>query len=372
MLRRFLAVAAVLALGFVFLPRLFKSYASQAQVNAPVVELRAPLESVVMAPVVQPTGRFEEQPRQVLRLRARVADQLTALTEQEALLAKRLQRFIAQERDRLQLEMHAREGDLRRAELDLAADTRELQRQMKLVESGFISAAQIDVLRLRNDSAQVNRDIARANLARVRANLKSLGEGGFLSERSGGADVSYTQQKLDEVRLRIEELRAWAVRLKPQEGDMGSVVEVTTPGQGLLMGPAVTEGAFVAPGDTVAQFVLCRQSFIDLNVPVMELGNYRVGEPVQFRVSGEWQFYQGQIAQVFPMHSVTERLALAVQPNSTRDVAGSARVWVSPDPAFAQRITQTSNCMIGQRVHARLPRQEGWLSRWGSFLADVF
>lgn len=372
MVRRFLAVAIVLALGFVFLPRLFKSYASQAQVNAPVVQLRAPLESVVMDQVAQPTGRFEEQPRQVLRLRARVADQLAALAEQEAVLAKRLQNFIAQERERLQLEIKAREGDLRRAELDLATDTRELQRQMKLVENGFISTAQVDALRLRNDSAQVNRDIAQANLSRVRASLKSLGDGGFLSERSGGADVSYTQQKLDEVRLRIAELRAWAVRLKPKEGELGTVVEVTTPGHGLLMGPAVTEGAFVATGDMVAQYVLCRQSFVDLNVPVMELGNYRVGEPVEFRVSGEWKFYRGQVAQVFPMHSVTERLALAVQPNSTRDVAGSARVWVTPEASFADRITQASNCMIGQKVHARLPRQEGWLSRWGSFLADVF
>lgn len=371
MFRRYVAIALVLVLGFLYFPQLFNSYVSQGQLNAPVIELRSPLEAVVVEPVALPTGRFEVQAQPLLQLRARVAEELTALASQEHLLLKRLDQFIAHERDRLRLELQAREAELRRADVDRAAAVRDLERQTMLVDSGFISAGQVDAVRHRHDAAQVNQDIANAHLARARANLHSLETGGFLAERSGGTDVSYTQQKLDDVRLRIAQMRAVGNHEQPRAGAVASLVSIHTPGAGLLMGPSVSPGAFVAAGDTLAHYVLCTQSFIDLLVPVMELSNYRVGESVEFRVSGEWTFYRAQVAQVFPMHTVTDRLKLAVQNNMARDVAATGRVWLSPEPAFEQRITQSANCMIGQKVHARLPRQQGWLSRWGSFLADV-
>ena len=146
---------------------------------------------------------------------------------------------------------------------------------------------------------------------------------------------------------------------------------VRTPGQGLLMGPFVTEGAFLAPGDLIAHYVLCSQSFVDLSVPVSDLKDYRVGEPIAFRVAGEWNFYGGKISRIYPVHGSSPKQSLALTSDS-RDLEGSARIWVKPDAAFAARIKRESNCMTGQKVHAQLPRGSEWVMRSASFLADVF
>ncbi len=374
MVRRLLLLAMLLSLALILVPRLFKRYPVQAIVNAPAVELRAPVESVVVASLTS-SGRFEEQPADVVVLRLRLADELAALEQQDKLLQRRLSSFLAEEKKRLEQELAAREGELRRAELDQASGTRELQRQQSLVSAGFISANQLDNATLRQESAGAARDIARAHVQRARSNLEALTRQGFIGERAGGSDVTYTQQKLDEVRLRIAELRSWASRLGAAQaaGALADTTALRTPGRGLLMGPYVTEGAFLGAGDLAAHYVLCERAFVDLAVPVMDLHDYRQGGSLSFRVAGEWQFYQGQVQQIFPMHASAQKMPLAVQPDQNEQaLARMARVWVRPDDAFMQRMRQESNCMMGQKLHAQLPGQAGGVPRWLSFLADVF
>ena len=373
MVRRFLLIALLLALALILVPRVFKRYPTQALINAPAVELRSPVESVVVR-AVPSSGRFEEQPAEVIQLRVRLADELAALEQQERLLQQRLSSFLAEEKKRLEQELAAREGELKRAELDLASGSRELQRQSGLVSAGFISANQLDSVTLKQESAAVARDIARANVARARSNLAALRDKGFIGERAGGSDVSYTQQKLDELRLRTAELRAWAKRLSPSAATGApELTALRTPGRGLLMGPYVAEGAFLGAGDLAAHYVLCERAFVDLAVPVMDLQDWRQGGKVSFRVAGEWNFYEGQVQQIFPMYVSAQRLALAVQPEQSNTALSTmARVWVQPDPAFLARMRTESNCMMGQKVHAQLPSQGGWMPRWMTFLADVF
>lgn len=369
MVRRFLLFALVLALGLIVVPRLFHRFPVQALVNAPAVELRSPVESLVLKAVAS-DGRFLEQPQEVVLLQPRLNDQLRALRAQESQLSRRLASFVAEERKRLLQEVAAREGELQRAELDLAQEARELQRQQHLVAAGFISAAQADTAGLRQQSAQVQREIAQAHVRRARNNLDALVSQGFMGERAGGVDVSYTQQKLDEVRLRIAELQAWSQRLGGIDGDPAQA-SIRTPGPGLLMGAYVTEGAFVAPGDLLGHYVLCDKAFVDLAVPVSDLQDYRLSGALSFRVAGEWQFYQGQILQVFALAQSAPQRALAVQPHAA-ELAGMARVWVRPDAPFLERMRRESNCMMGQKLHAQLPSRSRWLPAWTSFLADVF
>ena len=375
MLRKSLIVALFFALGLLLIPRLFNRYPAQAMVNAPMVELRSPVEAVVLKLNNSATGLFEDSPQTIVTLKTRLADQLLALREQERMLTKRAGSFVSDEKQRLQLELVARQGDLRRADLDLASDSRELTRQQDLTERGFISPAQLDIVKLRSESTQVARDIATANASRAKNNLTALTQNGFMGERAGGSDVSATQQKLDEVRLRISELEFWSSSLQPagkasQAGE-APLAGVRTPGQGLLMGPFVTEGAFLAPGDLIAHYVMCSQSFVDLSVPISDLKDYRVGEPIAFRVAGEWNFYGGKISRIYPVHGSSPKQSLAVKSDG-RDLDNNARIWVKPDAAFAARIKRESNCMTGQKVHAQLPSGSEWMMRSASFLADVF
>ncbi len=370
LVRRLLLILILAALGLILVPRLFKRYPVQALVNAPAVELRAPAESVVFK-TLSSSGKFEAEPQEFVQLRLRVADQLQALREQEAVLQRRVTRFLGEEKKRLEQELIAREGEFKRSELDLAAQDRELERQLGLVSAGFISPAQIDTFKLRNASAQVQREIARANVQRARSNLNGLVQQGFMGERSGGVDVSYTQQKLDEVRLRIAEMKAWASRVGSGKPAEPAVASLQTPGQGLLMGPFVTEGMFLAPGELIAHYVLCQRAFLDLAVPVMDLKDYRQGGTMSFRIAGEWQFYQGQVTQIFPLYQTAQKMALAVQTDQG-ELQQMARVWIQPDNVFLERMRRESNCMMGQKVHAQLPSRSGWLPSWTSFLADVF
>ena len=370
MIRRALLIALLAALALILVPRMFKHYPVQALVKAPAVELRSPVEAVVLKTQAS-TGRFETDPAEFAQLRPRLADQLQALREQEAVLLRRLASFGEEEKKRLQQELLAREGELKRAELDLANNGRELQRQLSLVSAGFISPTQLDTFNLRHESAQAQRDIAVANTQRARNNLNGLVQKGFMGERAGGVDVSYTQQKIDELRLRIAELQAWATRVGANAAAGDAVATLRTPGDGLLMGPFVTEGAVLATGDLIAHYVQCQRAFVDLAVPVMDLKDYRQGGTVSFRVAGEWNFYQGQVAQIFPLYQTAQKIALAVQPG-LGELSQMARVWVQPDAPFLERMRRESNCMMGQKVHAQLPNRGGWVPPWASFLADVF
>lgn len=369
MIRRFLVIALVVALGLILMPRLFKRYPVQALVNAPAVELRSPVESLVLKSLPS-SGQYESRSVDVVQLQPRLADQLSALRAQEAVLQQRLASFLAEEKKRLQQELAVRDSELRRAELDLASDHRDLQRQLSLVSAGFISPTQIDSARLRHESAQVQREIAQAQVQRARSNIDALVNKGFMGERAGGVDVSYTQQKLDDVRLRIGELQAWATRVGGLQ-TAPSVTTLRTSGPGLLMGPFVAEGAFIAAGDLLAHQVQCDRAFIDLAVPVMDLQDYRQGGKLSFRVAGEWNFYQGQVVQIFPLHQAAQHLPLAVKPEGA-DLQQMARVWVQPEPVFLERMRRESNCMMGQRVHAQLPGRASGVPSWMSFLADVF
>jgi hypothetical protein len=295
------------------------------------------------------------------------------------MLLRRVASFAGEEKKRLQQELIAREGELKRAELDQSHSSSELQRQLSLVSAGFISPTQIDNVRLRHESARVQRDIAQAHVQRAQNNLSGLVQQGFMGERAGGVDVSYTQQKLDEVRLRISELQAWAMRVGATGAHMAgadasvrtAVAVLRTPGEGLLMGPFVAEGAVLATGELIAHYVQCQRGFVDLTVPVMDLKDYRQGGTLMFRVADEWHFYQGRVMQIFPQYASAQKLPLAVE-SSTPERDQMARVWVQPDEPFLARMRLESNCMMGQKVHAQLPRRHSLVPAWTSFLADVF
>jgi len=367
--RKVLFLGLFLTLGLILLPRQFNRYPVQSLVNAPTVELRSPVEAIVLS--TQPsTGRYEAQASEVVQIRPRLEDQLQALRAQEALLSKRLAAFLGEERHRLQQELIAREGDLRRADVELAATGREMQRQKGLVAAGFISPAQLDTLVLRHESAEVQREIAAAHSRRAQANLNALAEKGLMGERAGGVDVSYTQQRLDEVRVRIAELDAWTSRVTGVMRVGERTASVRTPGRGLLMGPLVTEGAFLAPGDLLARYVMCDQGFIDLAVPVSHINDYRKGGDISFRVAGEWTFYKGQVTHIFPIHLAAQKLTLAASPEDS-ELGKLGRVWIRPEPEFIERMRQESHCMIGQKVHAKLPRETSSILNWLSYLADV-
>jgi hypothetical protein len=372
MLRKLLVLALLLALGLLLVPRLFKRYPAQAVVNAPIMDMRSPVEAIVLEVTAFANGQFEDAPRNVVTLKTRLADDLAALREQERLLSTRAGNFVQDEKKRLQIELLVREGELKRVALELASEERELGRQTSLLERGFISAAQLEATRNRNDSTQVQRDIAKANIARAQANLSAMTKNGFLGERAGGADVSYTQQKLDEIRLRISQLEFWTGSMKAgHASEPLPHASIQTPGMGMLLGPFVTAGAFLAPGDLIAHYVMCGQSFVDLRVPVTDLKDYQIGESVSFRVAGEWDFYKGQISQIHPVYLTHQKNTLAVKSDDI-DLAGIARVWVRPEAAFSQRIHREPNCMMGQKVHAQLPHGANWFRRSTSFLADVF
>jgi multidrug resistance efflux pump len=370
MLRKLLVLALLLTLALILVPRLFKRYPAQALVNAPIVALRSPAEAIVLEVAALPTGQFETAPRTIVTLKTRLEDDLAALRDQERMLHKRATNFVQDEKKRLQIELLIRQGDLQGVELELASEERELGRQASLLERGFISAAQLDTTQIRRQSKQVQRDIAHANIARAQANLNALAQNGTLGERAGGADVSNTQQKLDEIRLRISQLEFWSGSMKGTRA-APERAGVQTPGMGLLLGPFVTAGAFLAPGDLIAHYVMCEQSFVDLRVPVTDLKDYQIGESVSFRVAGEWDFYKGQISQIHPVYLSHQKTALAVKSDEI-DMTGIARVWLRPEAAFAKRINREPNCMMGQQVHAQLPHGANWWRRSTSFLADVF
>lgn len=283
LVRLLLALVITVALLSVLAERALYRTSIEAVVNAPRVEIVAPIDGIIDSVGTLP-GDAVDAGSIIARLRrdAWTASGDTPLAARSVFLNDRVD-IIAQElRTLIELsdtlthrEARYRATVVGRLSADLrAAEARVIERKLifEQVESMLRvdGSTKLDLARAKAELAS-----AEADVARLSTTLSSA-RGGVISGE-GGQDVPYSRQRLDQLTIDIARLRADRDALKAEQrslsvgagpviADSSGVVSVIAPTTGVTWTLAATPGERVLKGTPIATLVDCRRAYLEATV----------------------------------------------------------------------------------------------------------
>jgi multidrug resistance efflux pump len=140
-------------------------------------------------------------------------------------------------------------------------------------------------------------DRMNADVERARIELASAQKGVVVGD--GFADVPYSQQRIDEVVLRLSNMKAELEALELNEREFRERfaaeskrlttlqnASVSGPAAGLISSLRVADGARVSSGDLLAEFVDCSRSYVEATVPERGFAVVQPGHSVTVDLAG--------------------------------------------------------------------------------------
>ncbi|MFO1071635.1 MAG: HlyD family efflux transporter periplasmic adaptor subunit [Geminicoccaceae bacterium] len=329
---RLLAGAALLlvALG-IYLPQLTHSVSREAVLNTPLVAVRSPIAGTVSgpAPVAGTVVRAGEPLLRVENPRVD-AGRLGQLELEAAALHEKV---VAGEHEEAELDALA--GELtRRLQLHRQATAQDLTAEARqLVAAGESAAARVaereaamarlERLGPKGVATQADLDQVRAELVAARAELARLGlerervearqaalaDGTYLGADRN--DVPYSQQRLDEVRLRRIELASElardrsalaaqtdAVEAERRHLDQLVASDLVAPVDGVVVRPAVVEGGVVEPDRPLLWVADCSAPFVTARLSDRYYETVRPGAEATVRLLRQDSVLHGKVESV--------------------------------------------------------------------------
>jgi multidrug resistance efflux pump len=385
----------LLALGaMVFLANAAYVTSDNAVVTAHVVSLRSPIEGIVqtrigtvgapvaagvrLAEVVNPLA--DERPVADLRLTvARLTADLTAMRQ----LRGQMVAILAELSDRVARHREAKRRQLAfdagRAERDRSAKAdalRQLVRDMdrKVALTGTVSTSDIEqaTTAVRVAAEQLASLDQQAGAA---AAAEQAAAQGVLVEANGGNDVAYSEQRADEVRLRLADLdrsiaaaeadlaqASGRMQVEAAAYDRHRTAILTVPSTGMIWRLGAGAGERVAPGDILAQTVDCGAAYLAVDVAQDRVADIDLTAPATFQLAGEHQDRSGRITAIMGTPAISGDTATAVAPAAGTRPVVSVVIAVPPSP------NELGACLVGRTARVRLQAtRAGWLSgvrRW--------
>lgn len=352
--RLLLTVGIVAVTVWSLMPSLLVTPSIDAVVNAEVAVIASATEGVMLdgPPAVgtalakgESVGQVENhrQDRSFLgelqTEHASLTERIAALTRQESammrtssVLADRIGVHRAFELKRL--ENAVTEGAALIAAIDAKLEAARLEhgRTRKLVKAGTVTRARHDEARLLESELSSERAAAVARLQVLETRLSAVRANTFLTE--GQNDVPYSQQRLDEVNLRLEDLRArrseYRIRIAEIDRQIGAEKDRLATHQHAVYGAPV-DGViwkrFVKPGNEVvigtelAEMVDCRSVFLDVSLDEDMFPDLATGQTVAIRFVGERHQYSARVRSIRGAGAVIEDrlLAARTQPRGPRE-----------------------------------------------------
>jgi HlyD family secretion protein len=216
-------------------------------------------------------------------IRARLASKQQELAVNEADVATQQER-IALIESTWARDVSARRADLRQAESAADLAERSLAREQALVKTGASTAQQLDDARARRDQARSALDRARELLARAEAEERQIA----LAKR----DLATLRQQHELLQAQRAELEVTASKYAIHAPDVATVVQTQFAWPGELAQPGTALVALLDPTD----------KYVQLYVPVADVGRLHVGQPVTIeldsrpgeRIPGEISFIADQ------------------------------------------------------------------------------
>jgi multidrug resistance efflux pump len=290
---RILAGIALLAIGLWSLgPQFVFRVTREARINARVIPVHAPIEGqVVVAPpapgtplargdiatvIVNPAldrGRYEQlvTERAMLAARIEAADrQLAELATLRREFDERLERFRASNLQRLELRIREAQAALEVAASVATERHDESDRKRNLGSDGVASPAAVLTARRAAEQADVEATRLRITAERLAHEHAALAEGVLVGEERD--DVPYSQQRIDELRLRAVEIVARrreddarlaalnrAIGAESQRLGRLARAEVRVPSTGILWQSLVVQGTSVGPTTELFTLIDCTE-----------------------------------------------------------------------------------------------------------------
>jgi multidrug resistance efflux pump len=376
---RILLAAAVVAFAVQYAASRVLLHASvDGVVNAPLVALRAPIEGQVdVGALVRPGGTVQsgevlftitddrQDQRNSADLKARAASvegavqevdrKIATLTVQQNGLRERAQAHQEAAVRRLTAMLGEASAGLEGARAKAGTAQNEWARGQDLATRGFVSRARLDDIEgeVRRTRSEVDR--LRASVDRYQAELGAARGGVFIGD--GYSDVPYSQQRIEEINLRLADLRAeraGATRTQRELAERLAVEEqrlqrlgrdaVHSPAVGLVWNLAVADGARVARGDTLAEIAQCGRSFVEATLPERGFDVVRPGDAVRVRLSSGTGDIPGMVRSVRGAGAIgASGRAAGVERG------GTGMMWVVVDiDAAALSKQPAGDCQIGR------------------------
>lgn len=372
--RLLLALVIAVALLSVVAERALYRTSIEAVVNAPRVDIVAPMDGIVDSVGVA-TGDAVAQGAVIARLRrdawtasadAPAAVRSAFLRERVDIVARELETLIELADSMTVREARFRKTSVGRLVADLrAAEARVAERQLVMEQVEAMQkvdgSTKLDVARARAELTT-----AEAEVARIATTLNSARSGVTTGE--GGQDVPYSRQRLDQLTIDIARLRAERDALKAEartmtvgalsvQGDSTGKVSVTAPTAGITWTLSATAGERVLKGTPLATLVDCRRAFLEASVTPRDGDRIEAKQRVVVRFAGTSIESRGTVRSVRggglrPDGSTAAELVLVNR-------RGDTRVIVDLDTdAIGQ--SSANFCQVGRHAKVFFDEEAGW------------
>lgn len=363
---------------------------SRAVVNAPLNTVRSPIRGVIATPsatsgtgieagatlvaidLEEPDRRYLEQltaRRSLLRATlAAIEAEAATLAAMRADMAARIEAFRARMIDRLAAEAAEVRGEVSAARARLANAEAVRRRSRALAARGHASAT-------RSEADTAARDEAAGELARLQARIvkieveRNAADRG-ISVQDNASDVPYSQQRLDEIRMRSAALgaerRRVAAELTALDLQIGAEAAQTArrqsfrpvaPAGGVVWKPSGSAGETVVPGDVLVQTIDCAARFIEVTLPERHFGDILPGDPARVRLKGGGETVEARVGAVLGAGAKFDHPRLAA--GVFEPTPGQLRILI-PLAGDALAGSPAAFCNVGRTAEVRFPSAGSW------------
>src|SRR5882724_9901776 len=249
--------------------------------------------------LVQTKGRVDAIEAEIATLQAQIRD-LQARTEK-----KRVARI-----DELNSKLAQANAAIGAAQAKESAANAILGRQQKLYTIGYTVKASVEAAKSTADAAQLDRTAAEKQIATLQVQLSAARDGTFLQDAYN--DAAYSQQRSDQLRLRVADLEAEsqqqsqllglleddAQQMKMNASDRNAAskqkVSVLSPVSGIAWS-VTNNGQYVRAGDEIARIIDCSQLSVNATVSPLEYASIKDGDRASFRQTDQKQPWKGTV-----------------------------------------------------------------------------
>ena len=392
--------AAPVKIGFVFALLLAGAYgmfsarnsvsAEGAVVSAYVTSVRVPIAgeltglhavpgehveaNALLATVTNPRASEDrllslalEQQQAETERRASVAEEAALLSER-ALLEKRVVAHRQAVCERLQHQASQSEMLLAAKRAALQQANLDLERAQKLRQDGIVTQSEVENLETQRNMRNGEAAAQEADLRAIRS-AEAAAEKGLLTEQGITNDVVFSQQRIDDITIRLAEVHrrtsltsaqaqqdAAGVEAQRQHLELMRQAELLAPIAGTVWKLGAADGEHLESNATVAELIDCRQSFLLALIPQNSVPDVQLGADVRFRLGGESVEHHGTVTAIFGEDQDMDDHKLAARPvKDSTDRMSTVRVNYGHD-------TQ-EGCTVGRIARVLISTRSSILSR---------
>jgi multidrug resistance efflux pump len=374
-----LALVFLAAAAYFFNEQVLTPTSLEGTVTSPLITIRSPIDGIVTAnstkigaQVDQYTPLFViESHRLDNRLRVELEAKLVASAQQILVIDRKIVELSTlrnqlQERSNVhRVATLARIGDeiggttaqLHSAKAVIERRQVELSRAKNLSVDGSVSQATLDDAVLASQQSRFDVERLTASVKRLNVERTAAKQGVLLGE--GYSDAPYSQQRIDEISVRVIELHAERENLgntrqeiarrlgeEQQREDNIRMHVMNSPINGIVWNLYIASGVVVAHNTPLAEVVDCHRGFVEALIPEGRYDDVQIGEKVQVKLRGNSHKIAGTIHSVRGQSAVVNRDSLAARltPHRTTE---TMTVSVAMDPDALQQVSK-GVCQIGR------------------------